>query len=196
VLVAGGCLLLLAARLRYRRERARLRQAAFTDPLTGLANRRLLQAMAQHELARHRRDRAKLALLMLDLDGFKRINDRFGHDAGDQLLREVASALRAALRAQDTVARLGGDEFCVLAPQTADPQALSARVMAAISTVVAHRESLTASVGVALFPEDGSNLEALLEVADGRLLSAKQRRLAAGGRVGSSYSGAGTSRAA
>ncbi len=106
---------------RLRRERDALANAAFSDPLTGVANRRLLMSTAEHEIARHRRADERFTLVMLDLDGFKLLNDRYGHAAGDQMLRDVAVGLSRALRSQDTVARLGGDEFCVIAPQTGNP---------------------------------------------------------------------------
>jgi diguanylate cyclase (GGDEF)-like protein len=115
---------------------------------------------------------------MLDLDGFKALNDRFGHAAGDDLLREVAAALRRAMREQDTVARLGGDEFCVLAPETdaAGAQRALTRAMAAVARVTAGVDTLAASAGAAVFPEDGTGIEPLLNAADQRLLELKRRR--------------------
>ncbi|HSD78813.1 MAG TPA: GGDEF domain-containing protein, partial [Solirubrobacteraceae bacterium] len=111
---------LVAAALRARAERrgAALRRASLLDPLTGLANRRLLHERLEAELARHRRHGGPVAVLALDLDGFKGVNDRFGHPVGDEVLRDVAHALRRALRAEDVAARAGGDEFWVLAPET------------------------------------------------------------------------------
>src|SRR5579875_208969 len=105
-------------RTRLERDRDGLRDFALTDPLTRVANRRALLAAAEHEIARHRRAERPFAVVMIDLDGFKQVNDRYGHAAGDDLLREVAAALAHAMRGQDTVARFGGDEFCVLAPDT------------------------------------------------------------------------------
>ena len=112
------------------------------------------------------------------LDGFKRLNDRFGHAAGDDLLREVAVALTDSMRAQDTVARLGGDEFCVLAPETGDcgTVRLATRVAQAVGSVTAGVDVVRASIGVAIFPEDGTTASALLEIADQRLLDAKRER--------------------
>jgi GGDEF domain-containing protein len=115
---AASVAVLLAVRERLARERDVLRASALSDPLTGVANRRSLLARIDYEIARHGRSRRSFALLMLDLDGFKLLNDRFGHPAGDDLLREVAAALARAIRDQDIVARVGGDEFCVLAPET------------------------------------------------------------------------------
>ena len=88
------------------------------DALTGLGNRRLLHERLDYEITRHRRHSRRFTLLALDLDGFKQVNDRFGHPAGDEILREVARALERAVRDQDTVVRVGGDEFCVLAPES------------------------------------------------------------------------------
>ena len=160
------------------RERDGLRDFALTDPLTRIANRRFLLAQADHEIARHRRDRRPFAVVMLDLDGFKSLNDRFGHAAGDDLLREVAAGLVRAMRAQDTVGRIGGDEFCVLAPETDAGGAaqLATRVTAAIAAVTAGVETVQGSVGVAVFPQDAQDPAALIAVADERLLEAKRRR--------------------
>ena len=119
---AASVAILLVVRERVERERNALRQTALTDPLTGLANRRSLLSRIDYEIARHTRSRGTFALIMLDLDGFKQLNDRFGHPTGDDLLRDVAIALKRAVRDQDTVARIGGDEFCVLAPETDEPR--------------------------------------------------------------------------
>ena len=160
---------------RLRRERDAMERAAFSDPLTGLANRRLLMSVAEHEIARHLRASERFSLLMLDLDGFKLLNDRYGHAAGDQMLCDVAAVLEQALRSQDTVARLGGDEFCVIAPATADPRPLADKVIAAVSEASHGHEELRTSVGIAVFPEDGTTIERLLLTADEHLLSAKRR---------------------
>jgi diguanylate cyclase (GGDEF)-like protein len=165
-------------RLGVARERRELLAAALTDPLTGLDNRRSLFARAEYEMIRHLRDRRSFALVMVDLDGFKALNDRFGHDAGDELLCDVADALIRWLRAQDTVARLGGDEFCVLAPETDrdGTPPLAARITQAVGQASAGVEALRASVGIALFPQDGESVERLMHVADQRLFAAKRAR--------------------
>jgi diguanylate cyclase (GGDEF)-like protein len=165
------------------RERDGLRDSALTDPLTSIANRRALLARAEHEIARHRRAGRPFALVMLDLDGFKALNDRFGHGAGDDLLRDVAVALRRAMRAQDTVARIGGDEFCVLAPETgrAGVARLTGRVGAAVRDVTAGTTTVHGSVGAAVYPGDATDPLTLMQVADARLLEAK-RTLYRGGR--------------
>jgi diguanylate cyclase (GGDEF)-like protein len=160
------------------RERDALRRDALSDPLTGVANRRSLLSRADYEIARHHRARQSFALVMLDLDGFKALNDRFGHAAGDDLLRDVAGSLRRAMRAQDTVARFGGDEFCVLAPETDDRGTvrLADKVAGAIRDVSVGMEMVGGSVGVALFPVDGTTAAELMHAADERLLDAKRRR--------------------
>ena len=169
--------ILLALRSRLERERDAMRRFALRDPLTGLANRRALDERLGYEIARHTRHGESFAVLALDLDGFKAVNDRFGHDAGDDLLREAAAALVEVVRAQDTVVRLGGDEFCVLAPQTGQASAdhLTARVRDALAGVTAGLSGLSASIGTAVFPSDGTTPEALLAVADLAALEAKRR---------------------
>jgi diguanylate cyclase (GGDEF)-like protein len=172
---------MLHERVRLERERDELLAAALSDPLTGLDNRRSLLSRADYEIVRHLRDRRSFALVMIDLDGFKALNDRFGHDAGDELLCDVADALIAGLRAQDTVARLGGDEFCVLAPQTdrAGTPPLAARITRAVAQASAGVETVRASVGVALFPQDGRSVAELMRAADQRLFAAKRARSSA-----------------
>ncbi|HZU61914.1 MAG TPA: GGDEF domain-containing protein [Solirubrobacteraceae bacterium] len=167
---------LVGLRERLARERDALRQSALTDPLTGIANRRSLLTRIDYEIARHARTRHGFAVVMIDLDGFKSLNDRFGHLAGDDLLRDVAQALQHTIRAQDTVARIGGDEFCVLAPETEEPgiHRLQMRVERAVTTVTAGVHTLRASVGLARFPNDGRTPQELLAAADDRLLSAKR----------------------
>jgi diguanylate cyclase (GGDEF)-like protein len=177
--VSLGCAAIIRqGQRRIERERDDLRRDALSDPLTGVANRRSLLIRADYELARHRRAQQSFALVMLDLDGFKQLNDRFGHAAGDDLLRDVAGALRRAMRGQDTVARFGGDEFCVLAPETDQrgTERLAAKVMQAVRDVSVGMEAVAGSVGVAVFPEDGSSALELMHVADERLLAAKRRR--------------------
>jgi diguanylate cyclase (GGDEF)-like protein len=174
---------LTVVRERMARERDALRGYALTDPLTEIANRRSLLARAEYEIERHRRARRSFALVILDLDGFKRLNDRFGHPAGDSLLRDVAAALERAMRAQDTVARFGGDEFCVLAPETDEDgvDRLASRIADAVDGVTVGLETVHASLGISVFPFDGSAVADLLDAADQRLLDAK-RRLRSGRR--------------
>ena len=118
--------------------------------------------------------------MALDLDGFKAVNDRFGHDAGDELLCDAAGALVGAVRAQDTVVRLGGDEFCVLAPQTdaAHADHLVGRVRESLAGVTAGLSGLSASIGTAVFPADGTTPDRLLAAADQAALETKRHRRA------------------
>jgi diguanylate cyclase (GGDEF)-like protein len=176
VVPAGSVGVLISIRHRLERERDELRGVALSDGLTGVANRRLLFARADYEIARHTRDGHSFAIVMLDLDGFKALNDRFGHGAGDEILCDVAGALTDALRGQDTVARLGGDEFCVLAPETDGSRtaALATRVKEAVAHATAGVDQLGASLGVAVFPDDGETVGELIDAADQRLLAAKR----------------------
>jgi diguanylate cyclase (GGDEF)-like protein len=169
---------LVAVRERLERQRDLLRGVALSDPLTGIANRRQLIARIDYEITRHTRGRQSFALVMLDLDGFKLLNDRFGHAAGDELLCDVAAALSRVGRAQDTVARIGGDEFCVLAPETDGTGTIefAKRIARAVAGATSGLETLRASVGIAVFPQDGPDVQALLQAADQRLLAAKRRR--------------------
>jgi diguanylate cyclase (GGDEF)-like protein len=181
---AASVTVLVRVRERLEREAKRFRHSALSDPLTGIANRRSLLARIDYEITRHSRGRRGFALVMIDLDGFKALNDRFGHLAGDDLLRDVAQALQRTIRAQDTVARIGGDEFCVLAPET-DPggvERLESRVARAVERVTAGVDTLRASLGTSLFPGDGRSSQELLDAADHRLLAAK-RALGGGRRV-------------
>lgn len=140
------------------------------DPLTGVGNRRLLAERLDYELARHARSGQPLTLLVLDLNGFKQVNDRLGHGAGDQLLRQVGAVLSGTLRAQDTVARPGGDEFCIVAPETGAEDAANvvAQIRGALSTLSAAGRPLTTAIGAATFPQDGAGAEELTAIADDR----------------------------
>ena len=159
----------------------RLQQLALNDPLTGLANRRQLDHFAAQALRRAQRRGEHLAVLLLDLDGFKVLNDRHGHAAGDGVLREVAQRARQATRDTDLVARLGGDEFVVLieADSRAAVLAAAARVRAALDASPLFDGPPTpvgVSMGLACYPDDGDNLVALLREADGRMYGQKRER--------------------
>jgi diguanylate cyclase (GGDEF)-like protein len=177
VVVGSSVAILQRVTGRLEGERESYRGAALSDPLTGLANRRALAERIRYEVARHSRQEHSFAVLALDLDGFKGVNDRFGHDAGDEILKDVAAALQDAVREQDTVARLGGDEFCVLAPETgrAGSEQLAARIEQELAKVTTGVRGLSASVGTAVFPEDGRNAPAVLTAADERQIDAKRR---------------------
>lgn len=153
---------------------------AYHDGLTGLPNRSLFSKLLSQNLALAARERKRLALLFLDLDHFKYINDTLGHDAGDDLLREVARRLTGALRESDVVARLGGDEFVVLLPGVTTPEE-SAGVAQKIIQAVARPYrlagqdfSVTASVGISAYPDDGRDEETLTKHADIAMYKAKQ----------------------
>lgn len=150
----------------------RLATLANTDPLTQLANRRYLLQQLEREFDRARRYRRPLSLLYLDLDGFKNINDRFGHLFGDDVLRGAAKAMRAVLRSTDLMARIGGDEFAVLMPETNLPEAKLAteklrRALSAYSRQLDEGISdLSFCAGVSQISADDDSIEALLQRAD------------------------------
>ncbi len=156
---------------------------ALHDGLTGLPNRTLFRDRIEQSLHRARRADGTLAVLMLDLDRFKDVNDSLGHAAGDALLVEIGRRLDGMLRASDTVARLGGDEFGVLLPDptsVGDVITAARRVRAAIQEPVIVQGlplSVDASIGIALFPRDGLEVETLLKHADGAMYHAKQENV-------------------
>ncbi|MET0519671.1 MAG: EAL domain-containing protein [Burkholderiaceae bacterium] len=158
---------------------AELVRIANYDSLTGLPNRRLFADRIHQAMARSRRSGHPLAVCYLDLDGFKEVNDQFGHNAGDRLLITVAHNLNAALRAEDTVARLGGDEFVLLIDldSEGDCDATLERVLAAVGMPVlfdGHRISVSASIGVTLYPRDDADADTLLRHADQAMYLAKE----------------------
>jgi diguanylate cyclase (GGDEF)-like protein/PAS domain S-box-containing protein len=157
----------------------RIQYLAYYDALTGLPNRTLLQDRLSNALARARRQKDKVALLFLDLDRFKFVNDSLGHSVGDLLLQAVAERLKKWSRAQDTVARQGGDEFLIVMTDVHDiPGAAIAaeRLMDAMTAefiVQGHSLSVSCSVGISIFPEHGADGEALIKNADAAMYSAK-----------------------
>ncbi|WP_022662042.1 PAS domain S-box protein [Paucidesulfovibrio longus] len=160
----------------------RLRALATTDELTGLLNRRALLELAESELDRARRYRRPFTLLMIDLDRFKRVNDTYGHDVGDKVLKNVASTGAQALRETDTLGRLGGEEFAAILPETSADQALEVaeRLRAAIGRAEVEepaapggRLRVTISIGIADFRPDRDTVEAILKAADTALYRAK-----------------------
>ena len=157
----------------------RIEQLSHTDPLTGLPNRRLLSDRIEHAIAMARRDGVAFALLFLDLDRFKHINDSLGHQFGDRVLVDVAARVRSCLREVDTVARLGGDEF-VIVMQPADAagaESTAQRVAEAMARPFAQAGlsfTVTCSIGIALFPDDGDNVDDLLRHADKAMYSVKE----------------------
>ncbi len=157
-----------------------LQERANYDPLTHLPNRRLFDDRLSHALARAQRSRTLLALMYLDLDGFKEVNDSLGHGAGDEVLRIVAHRLRSRVRKSDTIARLGGNEFAIIASdcrKREDPETLARRVLELLTApyvVDDGRAVLSASIGISFYPSDGANPDALLEKADRAMYRAKE----------------------
>ena len=158
----------------------RMARLAQYDPLTDLPNRVLLQDRAQHALAVARRDGKGLAVMYLDLDGFKQVNDTLGHDAGDQLLVEFARRLAAAMRQSDTVCRQGGDEFVVLLPALASPAQIRTVVRKVLAIVqqpfVLQGQELHIGLsgGLVLFPQHGDSYDVLARHADTAMYAAKR----------------------
>ncbi len=155
--------------------------SAVTDYLTGLPNARSLFLQLDRELARCKRDTTSLVVMVSDMDGFKQINDRFGHLEGNRVLRLFAQALKESVREYDYVARMGGDEFVVVEPGlTADAAAKKAESMRELARhagqEVCSEDILSLSVGQALYPDDGKDAEALLAEADRRMYIEKQKQ--------------------
>jgi two-component system cell cycle response regulator len=157
-----------------------LESLALNDPLTGLANRRLLAERMSMALAHARRNKSAMALVYLDLDGFKQVNDRLGHGAGDVLLKLVAGRLVASVREEDTVARLGGDEFMIALWHISDAAraaTVAAKVIEAVSkpyVIEGQPVSMTASAGVGIYPLHGEDVDTLMKSADLALYEAKR----------------------
>jgi diguanylate cyclase (GGDEF)-like protein/PAS domain S-box-containing protein len=158
----------------------RVRYLAYYDALTGLPNRTLLQDRLEKALASARRRKDKLALLFLDLDRFKDINDSVGHSVGDLLLQEIGERLKTWGREQDTIARLGGDEFMIMVTEVRDATDAAVAAerlmdeMTAEFVVQGHSFSVNCSLGISIFPEHGADSETLIKNADAAMYSAKE----------------------
>lgn len=158
----------------------RLRHMAYHDPLTGLANRNKLEQFINHILASARRQKQALAVLFLDLDRFKNINDTIGHEAGDLLLQIVAERLRNTVRNTDMVARLGGDEFVLLitdVKKTESVALIAQKILENVLKVIVIKGQeiyITTSIGISLYPYDGQNMQTLMKNADLALYRAKE----------------------
>jgi len=170
------------------------RHLALHDPLTGLCNRRVLDEHLTLEIAAAGRHRHVLALMFIDLDGFKAVNDRWGHHHGDEVLQEVAQRLRHNVRKEDLVVRLGGDEFAIVFSRlhsTDEVCFLAEKLIGVLSRPYANEDgaaNVSASIGLAVFPEHGRTVSDLLKAADQAVYEAKtagkkQFRLATQGAV-------------
>ena len=178
--LAAGAIVFLRERLEASEER--FRRLASRDPLTGAGNYRMLTELLPRELGRHERHGHSLALVLIDLDDFKLVNDEHGHKFGDGVLQEVAGTLTRSSRDGDTVVRHGGDEFAVIAPQTSQASAneLARRLCDSLGEIEVKGRSLGACAGVAVFPEHGADVDELFATADEELLGCKQEKPAAG----------------
>jgi diguanylate cyclase (GGDEF)-like protein len=157
----------------------RVEYLAYHDGLTGLPNRSMFSKLLSQRISEAHRYNRQLAVAFLDLDRFKQINDTLGHEAGDQLLREVATRLQGCVRDSDTVARLGGDEFVVLLPELADGKyaaTVAQKILAVIAkafTLIGQEFRVTASIGISTFPQDGEDEQTLTKNADIAMYQAK-----------------------
>jgi diguanylate cyclase (GGDEF)-like protein len=158
---------------------AEIRHLANHDVLTGLPNRRLLQEKLDTHIDEANRHRQAFAVMFMDLDGFKKVNDTIGHEAGDDLLKAVAQRLRATIRASDTVARIGGDEFIVVVPELNEANTatqIATTLVEAVSrpySIKGKCVNVSASIGISFYPQNGKSSSELLEIADRALNQAK-----------------------
>ncbi len=174
-LVASGMILTLLEE-----QMAKVEQAALHDALTGLPNRRLYAVRVREAVAQAAQRHRRVALVTLDLDRFKQINDRFGHYAGDEALRTVAARFAGCLRASDTLARIGGDEFMAILDDLGDPAAAKRIVhafeQALVEPLLIDQQPvrLGVSIGVAIYPDDATDIDAMQRLADRRMYGGKQ----------------------
>lgn len=154
---------------------------AYLDSLTGLPNRPLFYGRLSQSVAMARRLNKKLALLFLDLDDFKQVNDKFGHDTGDGLLQEVAERLRQNIRGEDTVARIGGDEFIIILSNIShagNAALVASKIILSLSEpFVVHENTclIGVSIGISIFPDDSDEMETLVTQSDKAMYKAKEQ---------------------
>ena len=167
------------AAIQLQHDARRLEFLAHHDTLTGLPNRAMFHERAREAVAHARRHDKTAAMLFIDLDNFKQVNDGLGHDVGDRLLNVIASRLRACVRGDDFIARIGGDEFCVLLQDIADPReaaAVAQKLIHELSkpySIEQHQVHTGASIGIACVPQDGQDVATLLRLADAAMYRAK-----------------------
>jgi diguanylate cyclase (GGDEF)-like protein/PAS domain S-box-containing protein len=156
-----------------------IHQLAYHDQLTGLANRTLLQDRFKHAISTAKRNRSRMALLFIDLDNFKSVNDTLGHDAGDEVIKVQAKRLFSCIRESDTVARFGGDEFIIFIDKiknTSDISRLAKKILTVLAKPIKETISsvtLTSSIGISIYPDDGENYDKLMKSADTAMYTAK-----------------------
>ena len=162
----------------------RIKHVAHHDSLTGLPNRLLFNDRLEQAIRHAERDSREFALLYLDLDRFKPVNDTLGHAAGDELLKSVAARIRRQVRESDTVARIGGDEFTVILADIGsreDAQSVAGKIVGALAAPFkldrrTRRIEIGASIGIAVFPKDARDADGLVKVADSAMYQAKQKK--------------------
>jgi diguanylate cyclase (GGDEF)-like protein len=174
IIAVGVSALFLARRLRASHDE--LWDLSRRDELTGVGNYRALHERLDEEIARHARHRREFALVLIDLDGFKQVNEELGHLEGDRLLAEIGEALHEEVRGEDSVFRQGGDEFAVIAPETNGEEAedVAARLRTKVRGCGGKGTRLSAGTGYAIYPGDGRTVHDLLRRADSDLLGAKR----------------------
>lgn len=164
-----------------KRQQANVGHLAYHDPLTGLPNRLMLIDRLDHALRTHSRSKTRLAVLFIDLDGFKRINDTLGHAVGDQLLQATAERFQSVLRSGDTVARIGGDEFVVMAESCRSRGGIARIAEKTIREIAQPLQigqqalQVQASIGIAIAPQNGKHAEVILSAADQAMYRAKMK---------------------
>ncbi len=177
-----GCFAVMTDITEHKLAEERMQRIAHHDSLTGLPNRLLFNDRLAQSIRLARRESGKFALLFLDLDKFKQVNDTLGHDAGDELLQQVAARIRRELRDSDTVARVGGDEFTVILPNVAraeDAETVARKIVATLAAPIrlerqGRSVEIGISIGIALYPSDAGDADALVSAADTAMYSAKQ----------------------